>query len=140
MTWTYTGFTDPLFAQIDEVRLLIGDTNSSDQQLQDEEIQYYIDTYGPGINAAIPAVQGIMAKCARLVDEKTGEVEVDWSDKLNNYGKLLDQLQEQKLTKNVPDVFAGGTSVTDIENRESDTDRVQDCFTVGMDDNHEYKP
>jgi hypothetical protein len=138
MTWTYTN--DPSNVPIDEVRLLTGDTDTLDQLLSDEEVQYFIDAFGAGIRAAIPAVQAIMSKCAGLVNEKTGEVQVDWSDKLDNYRQLLKQLTVQLKTKSVPMPFAGGTSCADIINRQADTDRPEDTFTVGMQDNNIVNP
>lgn len=138
MTWTYTA--DPTNVPVDEVRLLIGDTDVNDQQLQDEEIQYYIDKYGPGVKAAIPAVQGLIAQCARAVDEKTGEIEVKFHQKLGNYKDLLAGLEGQLLTSSVPIPFAGGTSISDRDVRDADTDRVPDQFSVGMNDNNDFRP
>ena len=138
MTWTYT--SSPSTVPIDEVRLLIGDTDTTNQKLQDEELQYYIDTYGSGVRAAIPAVQAIMAKYSSLVDEKTGEVQVWWSQQLDNYRKLLKQLEAQLKLRSVPFPFAGGISKSDIISRQSDTDRPEDAFSVGMQDNNVVNP
>lgn len=48
MSWTYSG--DPSSSELDECRFLIGDTNSAEPIMQDEEIQYLIDTYGDDKN------------------------------------------------------------------------------------------
>lgn len=42
MSWTYTG--DPTASKTDECRFLIGDTNKNAPIMQDEEIQFLIDT------------------------------------------------------------------------------------------------
>ena len=42
MTWSYTG--SPSSSKIDECRFLIGDTDKSAPIMQDEEIQYLIDS------------------------------------------------------------------------------------------------
>lgn len=49
MSWTYSG--DPQRSLIDECRFLLGDTNKDAPIMQDEEIQYIIDTYGKNKNA-----------------------------------------------------------------------------------------
>ena len=44
MSWSYSG--DPRKSKVDEYRFLLGDTDKSAPIMQDEEIQYIIDTYG----------------------------------------------------------------------------------------------
>ena len=44
MSWNYSG--NPASSPVDECRFLIGDTNPNEPIMQDEEIQYIIDTYG----------------------------------------------------------------------------------------------
>lgn len=41
MTWSYSG--DPTTSPTDEIRFLLQDTNTSDQLLQNEEIQFFSD-------------------------------------------------------------------------------------------------
>lgn len=43
MAWTYTG--NPASSDKDKYRFLISDTDENDPILQDEEIQYVVDTY-----------------------------------------------------------------------------------------------
>lgn len=43
MSWSYSG--NPADSKLDECRFLIGDTNEDEPIMQDEEIQYIIDTY-----------------------------------------------------------------------------------------------
>lgn len=42
MSWTYSG--NPASSKLDECRFLISDTNQSEPIMQDEEIQYIIDS------------------------------------------------------------------------------------------------
>lgn len=44
MSWNYSG--NPKDSKKDEYRFLLGDTDESAPIMQDEEIQYIIDTYG----------------------------------------------------------------------------------------------
>ena len=48
MSWNYSG--DPASSKKDECRFLLGDTDESAPIMQDEEIQYIIDTYGSDDN------------------------------------------------------------------------------------------
>lgn len=48
MSWTYSG--NPASSILDECRFLTGDTNKDAPIMQDEEIQYLIDTYGSNTN------------------------------------------------------------------------------------------
>lgn len=50
MSFSYSA--DPSASPLDEARFLIGDTDSSNPIMQDEEIQYIIDTYGAGTNSS----------------------------------------------------------------------------------------
>lgn len=48
MSFSYSG--DPSSSKLDECRFTIGDTNSAEPIMQDEEIWYLIDTYGSDTN------------------------------------------------------------------------------------------
>lgn len=48
MSWSYSG--NPKDSKKDEYRFLLGDTDESAPIMQDEEIQYIIDTYGDDTN------------------------------------------------------------------------------------------
>lgn len=48
MAFSYSG--DPSKSAVDAARFLIGDTDKSMPIMQDEEIQYIINTYGDGTN------------------------------------------------------------------------------------------
>lgn len=48
MSFSYSG--NPSDSELDAARFLIGDTDASSPIMQDEEIQYIIDTYGEGTN------------------------------------------------------------------------------------------
>lgn len=67
MTWTYSG--NPGASTLDEVRFLIQDTNTDDQLLSNEEIEYLIDVYGDPYSAAVAAVVSLIGKASRSVEE-----------------------------------------------------------------------
>ena len=132
MSWSYTA--DPLNNSVDELRLLIGDTVSSDPQLQDEEIQYFLTTYSSVNQAAVAAVTNLIAKYSRLADETTAELSIKWSQKSKAYRALKDDLSDP-ITSSAPLSFGGGISNRDISTRRNDSDRFDESFKIGMMDN-----
>ena len=68
MTWTYSG--NPGASARDEVRFLIQDTDTTDQLLSNEEIDYLLTAYhSDAYAAAIASVVALIAKAARSVEE-----------------------------------------------------------------------
>lgn len=134
MAWTYT--EDPLNVPVDELRLLIGDTNSFDPQLQDAEVEYFLSRY-PSINqASIAAVTNLIAKYSRLADETTAELSIKWSQKALAYRRLKEDLSDSINSSSSAAVpWAGGISNSDISTRRSDSDRFDESFKIGMHQN-----
>ena len=129
MSWSYTA--DPLNNSVDELRLLIGDTNSSDPQLQDEEIQYFLSKYSSVSQASVAAVTNLIAKYSRLADETTAELSIKWSQKAQAYRRLKDDLSDP-VTSSSPLSFGGGISNLDIDTRRANADRFDETFKIGM--------
>lgn len=83
MTWTYTPGT--IETALDWVRLRIGDTDTNDQQLSDEEINSLIAMCGDKKMAAVQAAYMISAKYRRygavkesqLYSELAAEISMD---------------------------------------------------------------
>lgn len=136
MTWTYDG--DPSLSQRDEVRFLVGDTDTTDQLVTDEEIAYAIDQEANILLAAAKVAKAIMAKFARLVDKSVGDLKLNFSQRIDHYKELIDQLTERGMeSAGVP--YAGGISIIDKQNREEDTDRVDPTFTREMHQHNRYE-
>ena len=126
MSWSYSG--DPGASDLDEVRFLIGDTDTDDQQLSDEEIAYLLTSTGSVTAAALGAARSLWAKYSRLVDQKTGDIDIKYSQRKDAYAALIRQLQLGML----PVPYAGGISEDDKQVDEADSDVVQPAFTRGM--------
>lgn len=126
----------PTVNLIDEVRLLIGDTDEMNEFLTDEEISYYIVKRGQGLPAAVGCARGLQAKFSKLADETAGDVEVKWAQRARLAASLADALTQQMNGTDgsaTPDlVWAGGISVSDMAARKADTDNVPSKFTMGM--------
>ena len=100
------------------VRLLIGDTDSNDPQLQDEEILFALSSNKDNPNvAAIFAVNAIISKYARLVNIELDEaIREDYSDLIDNYKGLLSGLEKKvRLSNNSIRIYATGLTLTDFE-------------------------
>ncbi len=131
MTWTYSG--NPSASDKDAVRYLIGDTDTNNQLLSDEEIAYDLtrsNTYG----AAALSCNAIVAKLSRLVDTYLDrDIRANLSQSVKHYQTLAKNL-EFKARVAVASPFCGGISVATKEAMDQDTDRVLPSFKVGMDE------
>lgn len=158
MAWTYSGapFADPATKQslIDSVRFLIGDTQETDQQLQDQEIVGLLAlnssdprtqasfpipsvTYSP-YQAAIAACVTLAAQYSRAAGSKTvGDTSISKGNIAQAYTKLARELRQQAMRYDSPVPYAGGISQGDMETDADNDDLVQPQFTIGMDDNPE---
>lgn len=126
MTWSYT---DPSASDKDAVRFAIGDTNTADQQLSDEEILWTLTQRTTVIGAALLCCDALIARYARLVTQSVGSVSVSYSDRLGNYRDLKDQL---KICGPAALPFAGGTKVSEKETADEDEDRDPPMFSRDM--------
>lgn len=107
MTWTYTG--DPANVPLDAVRLTIGDTESSDPQLDDEVLEWLlVETEDDAHSAARRAVDFLISKYARAVDRSVGDVKVSASQRLKGYEQLAQRLDRAAgAGVDVPSLFTG---------------------------------
>jgi hypothetical protein len=103
MAWTYDPTdlnTSTPSGRLNTVRFLIGDTDSSDEQVQNEEITFALsekndNVYGAGEYIA----EALAAKYARLVTtELDGQLSVDYSDIAKAYRALASDLKSKYKT------------------------------------------
>jgi hypothetical protein len=141
MTWTYTAApsTTTPEGRRDAVRVLIGDTDTTDQQITDEVIAFALDQSGDEVyEAGAIIARSLAAKYARLVDTKVEDVETKYSQRRDTYMQLARDLEAQaekygSSSLGVP--IAGGISISEMEAARDDTDRVPALFKVGQFDN-----
>lgn len=130
MAFTYSG--DPSKSPLDAVRFFIGDTDPCDVLLQNGEINYVLAKYNNApVNASIECVQAIMSKLSRVSDEKVGQVDIKFSQRMEMYGKMLVNLRHQLAVGDIQP-FAGGISATQKQANLADTDTVRPDFTKQM--------
>ncbi|MBU1449110.1 hypothetical protein KKF45_04690 [Patescibacteria group bacterium] len=126
MTWTYSG--DPAASDLDQVRFLIGDTDTLDQQLSNEEIAWLLSNQGSPLGAAIAACEQVGAIYARKVSQSTGGISVSYGDRQSYYADLANRLRRRMRVA----PYVGGISLSDIASNEGDSDWDQPVFSVGM--------
>lgn len=125
LVWNYSG--DPSNSDKDAVRFLIGDTDKSDQQLQDAEIQWILSQTQSTYEAAITAVDQIIAGYSRQVSRTVGSLSIQAQTRAEQYRALRADLQDRMASlQPVADVFFGS--------EDSDEGRA---FEMGMHDNPE---
>jgi hypothetical protein len=127
MTWTYSS-TD-ISTNLAKVRLLIGDTATADQQMTDEEINFFIDNEQTIYMAAYRCALALSAHYARRVDKEMGDLKLLASQRQRHYIRLAEQL----LKKNVPGIpSAGGVWQSEKDTLTDNTDWVKPSFKLGM--------
>lgn len=137
MSWTYDATL--LDSSTDDgrkyiVRLMIGDTQTLEQQLQDEEIEYLLDTYSDSVqSSSIAAVRLLIAKYAREADAWMGHTRIERSQRVRQYRQLLDEMLSDWTNLTVR-IWAGGQSLAEKAELDGDTDAVQPRFKSNMDD------
>ena len=101
MTWTYSG--NPATSTRDEVRFLIQDTDTNDQQLQNEEIDYLIAAYGDPYGAAVAACSALLGRLASLSSEskKVGDLSLTrvYGMAVAKYEAMIKYLERERFRR-----------------------------------------
>lgn len=144
MSWSYSATdlnTTTASGRLNSVRLLIGDTDTTDQLVQNEEINFGLSQANDNIYyAAAWVCRAIAAKFSRLVDTTLdGALSAKYSSKAKQYQQLASQVEAQgkKTSGKALGVFAGGISNSDMSVANQDSDRVIPAFAINQFDNVE---
>jgi len=122
-------FTYDITTDIGKVRRNIGDTDSATALLQDDEIQYYLDSANDNIYlASALAAQAISAEFSRKADTTVETVSVKYSQRAAQYASLSQRLRQDAKRLNAPNPVITGISEQAIEDQRADTDRVREKF------------
>ena len=133
MSWSYS--FDPASNHRDKVRFLIGDTDTADQQLQDEEIDAVLeDSSDDPYLAAINCAEGLSAKWSRKANKSVGDLSISYGSVAKSFSDLAQRLR-RTASLQLAAPYAGGISIADKDSVEDDSDRVVPAFSVGM---HDY--
>lgn len=135
MTWSYDATdldTDTASGRLNSVRLLVGDTNTTDQQLQDEEINFSLSQTNNNVYSAASFCAGLIASSysRKVTTELDGQLMAEYSDLSKQYRSLARDLKEKgkSFGNGGLGILAGGIRVSVIDTVRADTDRVTPAF------------
>lgn len=142
--WSYSASnlnTTTASGRLNSVRLLVGDTDSADQLVQDEEVLFALSQANNNVYyAAAWLCRTISAKFGRMVDTQLdGALRANYSTRVKQYQQLATQIESQgkKTSGKSLGVFGGGYSTSGMQVVNEDTDRVKPAFTIDQFDNVE---
>jgi len=106
MTWSYTG--NPADSMKDAVRFLINDTDTNDQLLSNEEIQWCISQAGDSVyQSAHDACYAIASHFSRMATSKSvGDMSITYTNRAQSYFDLANELLELGARRNPPTPWA----------------------------------
>ena len=134
MAWSYDPSnltTDTTSGRLNTVRLLLGDTETLDQQVQDEEVIFALGQSNNNIYyAAAWLARTIASQYSRKVNTSLdGALSADYSDLQKHYTALAENLEYQgKKTGASLGVVAGGITKAGINTVRENTNRVEGSF------------
>lgn len=122
------------------VRFLVGDTDTTDPQIQDEEIEFALGQVGQNVYLAGSFVaETIAAKFARLVTSEVDRtLRVRYSDMQAQYGALSRGLREQALRIGGLGISAGGINTLQMEMNRNNPVRPSATYKGEFNDNSGY--
>ena len=134
MGWSYyptdldTGTT---YGRLNTVRLLVGDTEVLDKQVENEEVFFALAQNGDNVyKAAAWIARAIASKYSRKVNTSLdGALKADYSDLAKQYHELADNLDYQgKVSGASVGLLAGGITKSGIDAVRANTNRVEGSF------------
>ena len=137
MSWSYSG--DPNQSKRDAVRFVIGDTDTNDQLISDEEVDYLVTLHGTLNRSASECCRAIAAKFARNMNRSIGGLSADFSAKYRQYMELANSLMSKEELEPVGP-FISGYKRSEKESRELDNDRETTFGRKGIHDNERVYP
>src|SRR6476620_10029849 len=135
MAWTYDPalLNDAQVGSLMQMRLILSDTNEDDQQLQDEEIQFYLDSESSVYMAAAHAAQSLASKYARLADKQVGDLKISYQKVSDRYLDIAERLESKGRPYQVPS--AGGVYTADRDRNQDDESLLHSYIRRGI---HDY--
>ena len=134
MSWSYDPTdlnTTTDSGRLNTVRLLVGDTDTDQQKLQNEGITFSLSQTNQNVNSAASYLATTLASkyASKVTQELDGQLMSHYSDLYKHYKSLADRLDShaKKVGAQIG-IKAGGISKTRIEVVRSDTDRVKPSF------------
>ena len=134
MTWSYSG--DPSASNTDEVRFWAQLTDTNDQHLTNEEIDFVITKEANNVAAAARCCEILAVQYAREADIRagaSGELSIKFSQISDQFAKRAVDLRKEASKYASP--WTASISITEKENQEDRSDRVAPFFERDKYDN-----
>lgn len=132
ITVNIVGDESGLSERINNVRFLVGDTDSDSYEISNDNISFALTQAGDDVYlAAAICARAIAAKYATYVDTRVESVSSNYSQLQNNYSKLAIKLEAQAKkfgSSGLGIPAAGGLTYSSIDAADEDTDRVKPKF------------
>ena len=111
MSWNYSG--DPSSSDKDKVRFLIGDTDTNEQLLTDEEIDFLIGKHDSIWGTCAEACESIAAQYSKRSDVGLGGgMDSDISQKAQQYRDMAKEFRRKSAGAHVPFDGSGDPSLS----------------------------
>ena len=124
-------YTDTLPTDLDKVRYLIQDTNTTDFYFSDNEITAMIGMWGSYNSTAIACCEILASRFIQKAESKTvSKLILNYGNLAKKYAELAKVLRLQLLKFNAG--YLGGLTHSDKEANEEDSDICQPAFKRGM--------
>jgi hypothetical protein len=134
MSWSYDPTdlnTTTASGRLNTVRFLVGDTDTNDQKVQNEEITFSLSQTNDDVNSSASYVARTLASkyASKVTIEVDGQLTARYSDLYNHYKALADKLdyQAKKFGAQLG-IVAGGISKVRVGVVRENTDRVKPAF------------
>lgn len=133
MAWTYD---NPAASERDAVRFLIGDTDTDDQLIQDEELDFLLDERQDRYYAAADAAEQIAARFSREVNQSADGLSWSGSSLSQQFYELAEKLRKmgKRARRSGFAPYAGGLSKAEREKDNADQDLYKGHFHSHMHD------
>lgn len=121
----------------DAVRTLTGDTVSTDAQLTDNQVAFYLTYAGDAASwatvyiAALQAARAILSKYTRATDYTSGKTSVSQGQRIKAYQALVEQLSAAIASQAFPAIT--GQSISVNQGYLTNSDAVQPSAWYGQD-------
>lgn len=134
MAWTYS---DPAANDKDAVRFLVGDTDTTDQLVSDEEISFILTKETSPYKAASAVAEVIAGKFARTINQSADGLSYSGSELFKHYMELAKTLRglARRLEGGGPRPYAGGIYTADRIKDDNNAALERGYFSSRMHDN-----
>lgn len=127
-------FTYVLADDTGKIRLNIGDTTEQAWSLTDEEIAIARAETTNNLLASVRCMEWLLLKLSQYIAYTAGGQNSQANQRYEQVKEAYDRLRSRTAKAGMKAGYAGGISVSRIEDTEDDSDYEKPAFSIGMDD------